>query len=319
MNEVTVFVSTFNRTDTLEKCLRSLRSQTARPRIVIVDNGTDYPPAVRYLEHLSQSHTVYTLPRVFSMDQLTRNISKALRAEWQSQKRPRWYAVTDADIRLDRSGCISTYIQLARTTGFAVGPHLRPNPHVNYPLRTFVLVQQSAHLYRQLMTWEGKIPYSRLPIDTTFHLFRATKTFRRLKMETVRVGPPWWATHMDWGINLLRPSREHMSYMRSTGPTGSYGGGWIKELYNAFRFDPEQAFLATATSEKKYDDYFLDGFMTSWMLQYGHGCAIDVGRSYAALQNAIPTWSPCWKHEDDWRSIVYDNDLECLGWGRRAP
>jgi hypothetical protein len=164
------------------------------------------------------------------------------------------------------------------------------------------------------MEWLDEIPFSRDPIDTTFHLFPASKSFNRLGMETVRVGPPWTATHSDWLIDFCNPTEENHAYILGCGEAASWGGRWLRGMFRAWLESPETAFDLLLKDEKTHDDYFHPGFMLAWMYQYGHGCKQDVPRSKELIRAAIPAWSPCWQFEHCWDDMVYGNDFSCLGW-----
>lgn len=330
MTDLTVFVATHNRLDTLERCIETLECQEHPKRIVIVDNGSWNPSAVAYLKALEKQYTVYWMPRIedvaaedgdeqahggHGMQAVQRNISKAFAEEWNRPQRPRWYGVTDADVHLDGSpDSLDIYIELAQKLGCAVGPHLRLNVHGNYPLRSAALVTQARVLFKDRMLWHNDIPYSKDPIDTTFHLFEASQHFARLEMDTARVGPPWEATHSDWMIDVCSPTEENYAYILECGDAASWGGRWIKGMFEAYLRSPEEAFVLTEQSQKTHEDYFYPWYMLSWMLQYGHGCEPDFERSHTLLRNAAPDWSPCWEYEQCWDALVYDNDQSCLGW-----
>lgn len=299
-------------------------------RVVIVDNGSRHPEAVSYLERLTDRYTVYRMPDIHDvpvlpgdweahgghpMQAVQRNLSEAFRLELEAGNSSAWFGVTDADVHLDGSpDSLDAYMELATEIDYAVGPHLRLNAHRNYPLRSAAILQHARLLFRDRMTWLGSIPYTIDPIDTTFHLFPASESFRRLEMDTVRVGPPWMATHSDWVIDFCNPTTENFAYILEAGEAASWGGRWIRDYFAAFLRSPEEAFALIEHSEKVHDDYFYPWFMLSWALQYGHGCDIDLDRSRAMLRRAIPGWSPLLEFERHWDAIVYEDDLSCLGW-----
>ena len=330
MSDLTVFVSTFNRIDTLTACVAALEAQERPKRIVIVDNGSRDPSAVRLLDELAEDYMVYRYPAIEdvpaeegddakhggeSMSAVQRNISRAFREEWDAGRRPPWFGVTDADVSVDgRADSLDVFIRLAEKTGRAIGPHLQVNAHPNYPLRSAVMLTQSRVLFRGRMKWLGDIPYSDDPIDTTFHLFPSSPSFNRLGMETFRVGAPWWSTHLDWRIDVLNPTEENFAYILGCGEAASWGGRWIRGMFSAFIRSPEEAFALLEAERMTHSDYFYPGFMLSWMLQYGHGCEQDMERSREVLRAAIPDWSPCRDYEQHWDALVYGDDLSCLGW-----
>lgn len=328
--DLTVFIGTFNRLDTLAGCIRYLESQSHPVKIVVVDNGSKDSAAISYLDELEREYTVYRLlgidehPDVEGdgdahggqpMQAVSRNYSEAMRREWETQDRPTWYAACDADTWLDgHPSSINAYIQLAERLDRAVGPHLKINVHRNYPLRSAALILNARILFHHHMQWTDGLPWSPDDIDSTFHLFPASPVFKRLKMDTARVGSPYDATHSDWCINILEPTHENDAYILGCGEAASWGGRWLTGFYTAWRESPETAFKLLDRMQPWQNDYFYEKFILSWMLQYGHGCDIDLERSRLVLREAFPKWSPCWEYEQHWDALVYDDDQSCLGW-----
>lgn len=329
--DLTVFIGTFNRIETIAGCIRYLERQRRPVRIVVVDNGsTDYG-ARRYLDQLGSIYTVCRLPGIdeqpqsegdgdehggHAMQAVSRNYSEAMRQEWETQPRPTWYAVCDADTWLDgHSDSLDAYVGLAERTGRAVGPHLKLNVGRSYPLRSAALILNARILFRHHMQDTDGIPWSPDDIDSTFHLFPTAPVFRRLKMDTARVGPPFDATHSDWCLDFLNLTHENHAYILGCGEAASWGGRWLTGFTRAWLRSPEAAFELLSKVRPWQDDYFYEGFMLSWMLQYGHGCDIDLERSRLVLRASFPKWSPCWEYEHCWDALVYDDDQTCLGWG----
>lgn len=329
MSDLTIFVSTFNRIDTLINCLASLQRQTRPKRIVIVDNGSTDPTAIALLKSYEKKYTVYWFPAIedvpensegvshhggHGMQSVERNITRAFQAEQERTQNTDWYAMTDADLTLDGPPySLDAYIWLAQGINCAVGPHLRLNVHRNYPLRSAAIILNARTLFRERMEWFDGIPYSFDPIDTTFHLFPASDHFDRLKMRTVRVGYPYWATHTDWMIDVYNPTEENRAYILGSGEAASWGGRWISEFFRTWLKSPEDAFLQMEAQRKKHDDYYYDGFILSWMLQYGHGCEVDTKRATRILYDSFPDWSPCWEYKEHWSALLREDET-CLGW-----
>jgi glycosyltransferase involved in cell wall biosynthesis len=329
VSDLTVFIGTFNRTDTLARCILNLHAQSVPLRIVVVDNGSKDEAAIAYLDDLSSRYKVYRLPpneevetteeherahggRTMSAVQL--NYSVAMRKEWDLGFRTRWYAVCDCDTAPENPYSVSHYIDLASDLGVAVGPHLRLNVHRNYPLRTLALVQGARVLFKERMQWHEGIPYSLDDIDSTFHLFPAAPEFKRLQMRTARVGGPYWTTHTDWLFDALNPTDENHAYILGSSAAASWTGNWMREWFRAWLRSPEEAFSLVAGAVRTHEDYWPEGFILSWMLQYGHGCEQDLEWSKLALIDAVPGWSPCLEYYSDWDALVYENDQSCLGW-----
>lgn len=330
MSDLTVFVGTFNRLDTLENCLNNLYWQEPSPRVVIVDNGSTHPAAISLLDMLSSAYTVYRLPGNEdvetteadernhggrTMSAVAYNYSAAFKAEREAGNDSEWFAVCDCDTAPDESEeSISAYLNLAKELGCAVGPHLNLNVHRNYPLRSLALIQNARVLFRDRMQWHDGIPYSFDDIDSTFHLFPASDRFDRLGMRTARVGPPYWTTHTDWMMDALSPTLENHAYILGSSAAASWTGTWLKGWFGTWLYSREAAFDTVKNATKTRDDYIPDLFILSWMLQYGHGCKVDIARSKDVLWNAMPSWSPCWEYEQHWEALVYEDDQSCLGW-----
>ncbi len=309
------------------RCIRNLEMQDYPLRIVIVDNGTKDPAARKYLEGLP--YKVYWLPpneevETFpedadahgghTMQAVMRNYSAAMRQEWLFGE-AEWFAVCDCDTAPDGDlSSITRYVELAQEIGRAVGPHLSLNVHHNYPLRTLALVQGARVLFKDRMMWHEGIPYSFDDIDSTFHLFPATPEFKRLQMDTARVGKPYWATHTDWLFDICNPTEENFAYTMNASSAASWAGGWLRSFFQAWLRSPQSAYHYVNSTVKNRDDYIPELFILSWMLQYGHGYPADLTRSKQVLRDAMPSWSPCWEYEECWDALVYDNDQSCLGW-----
>jgi glycosyltransferase involved in cell wall biosynthesis len=330
MTDLTVFVGTFNRTDTLTRCIEYLQAQRRPVKVVVVDNGSRDRQAKTLLDELAAAHTVYRMPAIedyaaaegddeahggATMQAVARNYQEAMRLEWENEPRPAWYAVCDADTWLDgHPDSLDVYVRLARSLNRAVGPHLRLNVGRNYPLRSAALILNARILFRDHMQTSDGVPWSPDDIDSTFHLFPAAPVFRRLKMDTARVGPPYDATHSDWLLDFHNLTHENHAYIRGCGEAASWGGRWLKGFFYAWLESPREAYLQLEDTQRWQDDYFYEGFMLSWMLQHGHGCDIDLDRSWETLCASFPAWSPCWAYRDCWDDLVYNDDHSCLGW-----
>ena len=320
---LTVFLATFNRLDTLNRTIRSFEKLTMPMTIVIVDNGTDNPECLQLLERVSKRPVVskvYSLPRVSSMQELTDNFNIAIRDRYQVKTRTHWSAVTDADVCFDGASTdtLEAYVRLASKTGFSVGPHLRVDGGIpaGYPLRSRVLATESRLLYRSTMEWLGRVPYSPWQIDTSFHLFRSCREFKRLQMNTVRVGFPFDAMHLDWYIDVRNPTLDNRIYaLDDRGAVGSWGRNWLRGVWRTW-FDEgrEALYQKLLKAPKQTADLCNASFLLSWCLQYGFGTPADSGASRYHLLRAVPADSVWQQHQDDWMRMIYDNDFSSLGW-----
>lgn len=316
---ITIFIGTHNRLDTLERTVKSYKRFKTPHELVIVDNGTDHPDCVLLLNSLeTKVKKIYRLPGCLSMEEATDNFNIAIRDQYEKSN-SQWFAVTEADVCFDGTdpGALSAYINVAKHTGVAVGPHLRVTDiPAHYPLRSRVLACESRLLYREDMEWLEVIPYSKCQIDTTFHLFPRTREFRRLHLDPIRVGPPYDAMHLDWYLDIFNPSPENRVYIGGTRPIGSWGKAWIRDYWGWFQYDPEKALENLLQESLNPRDLCNNSFMLSWAYQYGHGCDVDLEKSFYWLRLAIPHTDNryYWPYEENWLKFIYENDFSSLGW-----
>jgi hypothetical protein len=320
---VTIFVSTYNRLTTLTRTLNSFKNFVDPYEVVVIDNGSTHPACQKLLEKIEKRRDVrrvYRLEKIFHMDELTLNINQAMRDRYDEPDCPEWFAVTDADICFEGSSpyCLGAYVSLARHTGKVPGPHTRVNSDlpIGYPLRSRVLVCESRLLYKDTMHWLRSIPYSGWPIDNTFQVFPARTDFPRLQMDTVRVGPPYDAMHLDWYSDVFKPKAENFIYITDRAMVSSWGGGWIKAFWEIFQDSPEEAFRsACADGERwEYRDFNNGYFIASWCRRYGVGCDIDIEQSVRLLDAAIPPDRYYLQHREDYLDMIYRDDFSSLGW-----
>lgn len=321
---MTVFLATFNRTETLERTVASLRLQTHPYELVIIDNGSEDPAALELLDRLRRApevRRVYRLPRVASMQELTDHFNVAV-ADQFDRGAAGWFAVTDADVCFEGTDrdALGTYVWLAEGTGCAVGPHLRVDGGLplGYPLRSRVVTTEVRLNYRASMLETDGVFYSAHGIDTTFHVFPAVRAFRRLGMDTLRVGHPYDAMHLDWYLDIFSPTAENKVYVDAGEGVGvgSWGRSWLADFWWRFQADREAAFAHLLASPKNpYDDLCINSFILSWCFQIGAGTEVDLEASRRWLRAAIPRrFEVFWEHEADWDAFVYDNDFSALGW-----
>lgn len=326
--QVTVFIPTYNRIDTLERTLDSYRRFTTPYEIVVVDNGTSHPAALAVLEAAAGRPDVaqiYNLPKIRSLDDLTRNVSRAMRDRYRQGTKTPWFAVSDADICFDGTSpeALDAYIRLAEATGKVPGPHTRVDHEIpmGYPLRSRVLVCESRILYKSQMRWLGEIPYGVWAIDSTFHLFPRVSRFNRLKMDTLRCGPPYDAMHLDWYSNIFNPTEENQIYITDPGIVSSWGGGWIRDFWVMFQNDQERAFtmMLDAALGNQLNDLRNEFFILSWCLQNGianESFPPGEHRLYSRRMLGAALPSPSVYHDlaAHWLRMIYHQDFSMLGW-----
>jgi len=317
---LTIFTATYNRLETLERTLRSFRNLRTPHEVCIVDNGTDDPACIRFLDQLEKKvKKVYRLPRCIHMDEVQANYDIALRDQYETGD-AEWFAVNDCDVCFEGSHpkTLDAYIRLAKETGRSVGPHLRVDGAipVGYPLRSRVLACETWMLYRSDMEWLDDIPFSSVQIDTTFHLFTPRRSFDRLHMDPYRVGPPYDAMHLDWYIDVTQPAREDRLLIPNERPMGSWGKKWISAYWSDFQVNPEFAFeRLMAEPTDPHHDLCNVSFTRAWAYQYGHGVQANREASEEHLAAAIPYPNErYWLRAGDWSRMIYNNNFSALGW-----
>ncbi len=316
---ITIFLATHNRLETLERTIRSYE-KFDNYELVIIDNGTDNQLCLDLLSEIEKRPEVrrlYRFPIVHSMEELTVNYNFAIHDQFIKGD-SQWFAVTDADISFEASDpeSLNAYIQLAEETGKAVGPHTVVDASIpsGYPLRSRVLACESRLLYKDTMEWYAGIPYSPWQIDTTFHLFHRIPNFNRLHMDTLRVGPPYAARHLDWYVDFFNHTVENEIYINDESAMSSWGRGWLRGFWNLSR-DPELAFQMVRDARKNPFDLCNESFILSWCYQNGFGTEQDICASIRALIQAIPHGANHYlDHEEDWMAMIYESDFSSLGW-----
>ena len=321
---LTVFIGTFDRLETLDRTVASYERLTTPHELVIVDNGTENRECREFLKTLAKEKRVkkvYNLPACVNMEEATDNFNVAIRDTFErGGKDTDWYAVSEADVCFDGTApdALDYYLYLAiALPGLAVGPHLRVDQGIpaHYPLRSRVLACETWMLYRDEMECFDGIYYNKTQIDTTFHLFPRRRRFDRLRMDPVRVGPPYDAMHLDWYLDITAPNRENGIYIPGERKMGSWGKQWIAHFWAWFQTDPEMAFDSLLLEPTDPTDLCNNSFMLSWCYQYGHGVERDLELSRHWLEAAIPYPNDrYWSRQADWMAMVYDNDFSALGW-----
>lgn len=316
---ITVFIGTYNRQETLERTVQSYKRFKTPHELCIVDNGTNNNDSLQVLARLeSQVKKVYNLPACNSMEEATDNFNVAVRDQYHGTGGA-WFAISEADVCFDGTDpwALEAYKKIAIKEGAAVGPHLRVDAHMpkHYPLRTRVLACETWMLYKQDMQEQRGIFYCKCQTDTTFHLFPRTRFFNRLKLNPIRVGPPFDAMHLDWYLNIFHPNRENPVYIGDQRPVGSWGKAWLRDFWFWFQESPAHAFEKLSHEPLHPNDLCNVSFILSWCHQYGIGTEVNLEKSLDCLHRAIPYPNDhYWPFEENWMKMVYDNDLSPLGW-----
>jgi glycosyltransferase involved in cell wall biosynthesis len=317
--KVVIFVVTYNRLSTLRRSLDAYSKFSTPHEIVIINNDTDDPSALEYLNSLP--YKIYNFPKIFNVDQLEYNIAAGVKKYYENNFAP-YYAVSDCDICFEGvpDNTLDRYIELyhALSGRFNIGPALMIDQIPNcYPLKNKAVIDSAFDLLpRNQKNWNG-IQYNEVQIDTTFCLFSATNTtFKRLS-NTVRVNKPYAAHHLDWYIDIQNPLEDQIKYMFKKSPIGSSGGTFISGIYEDLQKSPEYAFQKRIIewSNRELFSYYVEPYNLAWLLQFGIGCEKNVNESKKWIEKMIKTYGI---HKVDkipnhtYFEMIYDNNFTCL-------
>ena len=315
--KVAIFVITYNRLHTLRRSLEAYNKLSTPHEIIIIDNGTNDPAALAYLQTLP--YKIYTLPKITIFDNLKTNIVSGIVRYYEHNYAP-FYAVSDCDICFDDAGhnTLDIYIGLYEGLGgkYNIGPALRidciPN---HYPLKNKAIIDSAFDfLPHRQKTYNG-VKYNEVGIDTTFCMFPAGTAFGPLS-STVRVNIPYAAHHLDWYIDIKDPTPDQLVYMFKDCAIGSSGGSFISGMYEDLQISPEYAFQKRISQweHKELFSYCIDPYHIAWMLQFGIGCQQDIAVSEWMIK-MIRSYGI---HKVDKYQIqyifrmIYENNFQCL-------
>lgn len=216
------FIISFNRQDVLQRSLNSYKRFVRNEDVFIIDNGSDYKPLLSYLKELEQNgyNIIYSTPLIGGANGL--NSIAPIIDEHKSGYS--YYVVTDPDISLEIAdkNALNVYIDLlnANHEVSVVGPMLRIiDIPKDYPSRFPCLTIHAKQFWHKapLKTQykSETVHFQFAPIDTTFGVFKATTTFKRL-MKGVRVYQPYEALHLDWYITPSTMSKDQEHYLETS-------------------------------------------------------------------------------------------------------
>lgn len=203
---VPVFVISFNRGRMTKKLFASLKTLDTPTDVVIHDNGSDDPNAIRALKELEEdgAKVVYG-PKISTADELN-NTQETISKYYEPWAEPQNFVVTDCDISI--ATCDTDYLDILRRL-------LNRFPQIACagPMLKIDDISQNNPIYGHILTAHIRQFWQRIPqfvnlsgtsvamqfckIDTTFAMHRAGEPFFRLK-DGIRTYEPYEARHLDW-------------------------------------------------------------------------------------------------------------------------
>ena len=211
--DVPIIINSFNRLASLNRLVNWLRGAGQR-NIVIIDNASEYPPLLDYLDRVSRDDDVrvvklpgnYGPKAIWQHDLLT-----ALKIDTE-------YVYTDPDVvpadfcPTDLVAHLQAVLQADNAIAKAgLGLRLDDIPD-SYRLKGEVIAWESQFWLRP--TAPGLFLAT---IDTTFALYRP-HAGHCLAPTNIRTGWPYLAAHESWYGDSLAPTEEELFYARAAAP-----------------------------------------------------------------------------------------------------
>ncbi len=204
-----IFVISYNRGKYLHRVLQSYQNLNRSVEIIVHDNGSTEPQTLDLLTSLEKKGVTVKRNGPITHAHELNSVSKTIEEYFSHRSEPSNYVVTDCDVDLStaRVDALDIYEDLLnRFRAVAcVGPMLRIHDiPEQYPLYACVLNRhikafwnKTPELYKRP---QEMVAFQFTTIDTTFALYRAGETFRRLQ-KAIRVYEPFEARHLDWYPN----------------------------------------------------------------------------------------------------------------------
>ncbi len=229
---IPIFVLTCDRLASLYKSLASYSRYIGTPtEIIFIDFKSTYAPTIGYL--LSYGAKVYW-EGIANHASVLNRANDCIQDYFKTHPKSN-YVLTDCDIALDnvRPDILEVYSFLLKTISgvTSVGPMLRIDDIPDcYPMKK-KLISGGSHVefhkrpIQQIKYKDRVIKYAHIPIDTTFAMYRAGSTWKRLT-SGIRVMSPYSARHLDWYIDPANLSPDQAYYMNRAAKVITHWSNW---------------------------------------------------------------------------------------------
>jgi hypothetical protein len=222
---VRAFIILRDRVTYARRCAAAMMAAGLEP--VIVDHGSTWPSAVRWLDHLQQSG-VQVLYRGGGHPRALWEWPPFRTAAGTDER----YVVTDPDV-VPSHGC-------PRDWPAHLAEILDANP--GYPKAGLALRTDNipGHYSRrqQVIDWEAQfwrepvgVGTYKAPVDTTLALHQPLAVYGVHNMTALRTGPPYVADHLAWHEDLENLPAENLYYYQHAEPGISY---WAARGHSAW-------------------------------------------------------------------------------------
>jgi hypothetical protein len=226
---IPIFIICKDRVTVLKECIESYK-KLGDVDILLIDNGSTYPPMVEYLNAVAEKVYVNLSANGEFVD-----ISDSINAfidDWFKYNDSDYYIVTDPDILLENPGpkLIDYYKEILdkEQSYLCVGPMLRIDDLPEcFGLKNDMI---KAHKFQFWDKESFKHKESRVQpamIDTTFAMYRKGFRFKRLNLG-IRVHEPYMAKHLDWYIDTNNLTDEQKYYFEHASKVSSMGNHLLR-------------------------------------------------------------------------------------------
>jgi hypothetical protein len=209
-----IIIITFERLESLKNTIESYKQFNDPYHIVIHDNGSTYPPMVKYLRELKQQGIpVYHYPKIHRDTDLD-IVNNTVQAHLKTLKDPNInYVVTDSDIYFKdiNQDLLSYYNHILNEFKYTkrinvVSPMIDIYDIPNYyPLKSKVFNRQENRFWKHPNQFNIKYKDKSFKaiyeqVDTHFGLYRYNESFKRMQWG-IRCHSPYHCKHYEWYIN----------------------------------------------------------------------------------------------------------------------
>lgn len=191
LNEIPVFIISYNRLSYIEQMIEQLEKYGMR-NIHIIDNASTYPPLLRYYDTLK-----------YDVIRMKENLGHMV--FWKSnifeKYRNDFFILTDPDLQIPEE-CPHDFLRMFFET-------LKKHPYVRkvgFSLKIDDL-PDSSNMYKDIIEWEKQFHETYIKkfniyyagIDTTFALYMPERFLKRQNfLSAYRVGKPYEVRHLPW-------------------------------------------------------------------------------------------------------------------------
>lgn len=211
---IPIFIITKDRLTVLKQSIESYLKLGPEVKIVLLDNGSTYPPLLEWMSTCGYEIIRNPNPTGSFKDisDWVGNVISLYAGNFEH------YIVTDPDIELEEpSPALLEYykaVLMAFSGANCVGPMLRIDDLPEcFHFRDQMIESHNIQFWgpqHKTMRFRNVLVQP-APIDTTFAMYRRSFRFHRLNMG-IRVRAPYQARHLDWYLDTLNPTEEQQYY-----------------------------------------------------------------------------------------------------------